>query len=83
MRKKIRKGILSIFILFIIIITYFYPFETDKRCGELSLCWVTYGVYTYDYDSEQGNPYFGRDIIFYEKVGGFWEYIGLKEINCQ
>ncbi len=82
--KKFRLVKLLIFILlFVAMLTlYYYPFETDRQCGESSLCWVKFGVYTYDYNSEDGRTYFGRDIQFGEKVGGVFEYFGLKEIDC-
>lgn len=80
---KKNKKILFISIILFFVIIYYYPFTTDKQCGELSLCWVKFGVYEYDYDSEVGNRYFGTDMQFYDKIGGFWEYIGLKKINCK
>jgi hypothetical protein len=82
--KKLR--LLKLLVVFLslvaLIIIYYYPFETDKKCGESSLCWVKFGVYTYDYNSEAGASYFGKDIQFGEKVGGVYEYLGLKEISC-
>lgn len=60
--NKIRFTKLVIFILsFVsIIVLYYYPFKTDKQCGESSLCWVKFGVYTYDYNSEDSRTYFEK-----------------------
>ena len=82
--KKVRliKSLVIILSFISVTVLYYYPFETDKQCGESSLCWVKFGVYTYDYNSEDSRTYFGKDIQFGEKVGGIYEYFGLKEIIC-
>jgi len=82
MKKIFLRMLLLLCTVLFFVGLYFHPFETNKQCGELSLCWVKFGVYEYDYDSEVGKAYFGKDIQFYRKVGGFWEYVGLKEIDC-
>ena len=80
--KAIKISAVTLFFLFFLI-GYYYPFELEKQyCDHFSLCRVKFGVYIYDYNSEDGRTYFGKDIQFGEKVGGIYEYFGLKEIKC-
>ena len=79
---RLIKIVVLVLSVIAIVILYYYPFETDQQCGESSLCCVKFGVYTYDYNSEDGRTYFGKDIQFGEKVGGVYEYFGLRKIDC-
>ncbi|WP_374461635.1 hypothetical protein [Chryseobacterium taeanense] len=81
MKKKYFILIVSIIIFFVI--AYFIPIPTNTMCGESPLCWYKFGVYCYEYDAESGgNTHLGGNIHIYSKVGGFTEYLGLKDIDC-
>jgi hypothetical protein len=83
MKKKIKKLLLVVFVIIFLVILYYYPFPIDKECSLLPLCRVKFGVYAYDsYSYSIEKSYFGTGIHFHEKVGGFWEYLGLKDIEC-
>lgn len=86
MKNKLRITIISLLLL-VLLVLYFYPFMTNKQCGEFYLCKVNFGVYTYDVTSEAGQGentgYFRTNLRLYKKVGGFAEYLGLKDINCE
>jgi hypothetical protein len=84
--KKNKYPILLFFIISIIIIIYYLPFATSKRCGEFDICKVKFSVYVCDVTTEAGmgenTGYFGTNLRLYRKIGGFAEYFGFKDIKC-
>lgn len=82
MKKKYY--IITILSVCLIVIIYFIPIPTNKMCGESPICWYKFGVYNYEYNAESGgNTILGGNIFIHRKLGGFWEYLGFKKVNCE
>ena len=80
MRKPKTVATLIITLAIFIGVGWFVPFEyhNDGYCGESPLYRYKLGIYLCEYDDEAG-----PGIHCYYKRGDFWNYIGLKKLDCE
>ena len=69
-----RSVIAITIILFALVALYFYPISAGF-CSELAIWRYKFSVYACEYNDEASG--FGCS----EKIGNFWNYIGLKKIE--
>ena len=78
-KANVAKPMLMAALIASTLIGWFVPFEYgyEGYCGERTLYRYRFGIYDCDLNEEAEHDFQCR-----AKVGGFWSWMGLKQLEC-